>query len=88
LGEFLNFSSWLVFVSQENMLSDMYMADVTAGKDMQGIPWEGLGQDALQEGSVPKVGLGLGQDALQEGSVPKYEDEELQELSEPQLCPG
>jgi hypothetical protein len=40
LGKFLNFSSWLVFVSQENMLPDMYLADVAAGKDMQGIPWD------------------------------------------------
>jgi hypothetical protein len=40
LGEILNFSSWLVFVSKENMLSDMSVADVAAGKDMQGISWD------------------------------------------------
>jgi hypothetical protein len=39
-GEILNFSSWLMFVSQENVLPDMYMADVAARKDMQGIPWD------------------------------------------------
>jgi hypothetical protein len=40
--------------------------------------WEGHAGDPV----------GLGQDALREGSVLKHEDEELQELSEPQLHPG
>jgi hypothetical protein len=35
-----------------------------------------------------RAGDPVGQDALREGSVPNHEDDELQELSEPQLRPG
>jgi hypothetical protein len=40
LGEILSFSSWLVFVSQENVLPDVSAVDVAAGKDVPGIPWD------------------------------------------------
>ena len=40
-----------LFVLQENMLPDVSAADVAAGKDMQGIPWEKMlfGRDKYRE---------------------------------------
>ena len=40
-----------MFVLQENMLPDVSAADVAAGKDMQGIPWEKMlfGRDKYRE---------------------------------------
>jgi hypothetical protein len=41
----------LVFVPQENMLPDVSVADVAAGKDMQGIPWDKMlfGRDRYRD---------------------------------------
>jgi hypothetical protein len=40
-----------VYVPQENMLPDVSVADVAAGKDMQGIPWDKMlfGRDRYRD---------------------------------------
>jgi len=42
---------FVLFFWQENMLPDVSAADVAAGKDMQGIPWEKMlfGRDQYRE---------------------------------------